>query len=219
MREIKGSSKKKKNKKKSGCCLGRFLILVLIFGAIGYFGYQVAVELGLKNYILQARYPVRYQEFVETYAEEFGLDESLVYAVILTESKFDTYAESPVGAKGLMQLTDETGADCAKVLRIQNFSAEQLFEPDVNIRLGCYYLKRLIQDYDGITETAIAAYNGGPGNVDKWLADPQYSSGDGTLFDIPYKETREYVKKVTEAYWNYQSIYNLDGGEDNYGQE
>ena len=220
MREVRDNGKRnKRKKKKSGCCLGRFLVLVILFAVIGYFGYQAAEQLGLKTYLLKAKYPVRYEEFVEDYAEEFDLEEALVYAVILTESKFDTYAESTAGAKGLMQLTDETGEDCARRLKLSNFSASQLFDPDVNIRLGCYYLKRLIAEYDGITETAIAAYNGGPGNVDQWLADPAYSSGDGTLAEIPFRETRNYVKKVTDAYWNYQTIYNLDGGETEYGKE
>lgn len=210
MREVRGNSKRKKQKKKSGCCLGRFLVLVIVFGLIGFFGYRLAENMGLKNYLLQAKYPIRYQHFVEEYAREFDLDESLVYAVIHTESKFDTLAESSAGAKGLMQLTDETGMDCARKLGVEPFSSKDLFEPDINIRLGCYYLKRLIQDYGGNTSTAIAAYNGGPGNVDKWLLDPKYSSGDGTLTAIPFRETRNYVEKVTEAYWSYQTLYNLD---------
>lgn len=214
MREFQEKPSRKKRKKKSGCCLVRFLVIIGIFGILGFFGYRFAMEMGLKNYILQAKYPIRYQNFVETYAEEFGLDVALVYAVILTESKFDTYAESHVGAKGLMQLTDETGQECARKLGMMDFTPEDLFDPDVNIRMGCYYLKRLIRDYGGITETAIAAYNGGPGNVNQWLKDQRYSSGDGTLSVIPFRETRNYVKKVTEAYWNYQNVYNLDKGED-----
>lgn len=219
MREIRGSSGRKRQKKRAGCCLGYLLIFTIIIGGIGFLGYHLINKFDVKNYFLKAKYPIRYQEFVEKYAEEFELDEALVYAVILSESKFDTYAESKVGAKGLMQLTDETGADCAKKVGLENYSGDQLFDPEINIRLGCYYLKRLIQDYDGITETAIAAYNGGPGNVDKWLGDPKYSSGDGVLQEIPFKETRDYVKKVTEAYWNYQSIYHLDKGVSEDGKE
>ncbi len=200
-----------REKKRKGCT-GCFFVLIVISVLVLLFGYHIAEEAGVKNYFLKLKYPVRYQEFVEDYAEEFHLDESLVYAVIHTESKFDTYAESKVGAKGLMQLTNETGEDCAKKLGIQNFSAEQLFNPEVNIRLGCYYLKKLIREYDGNTQTAIAAYNGGPGNVDKWLADSNYSNGDGILREIPFRETRNYVDKVTEAYWNYQNIYHLDEG-------
>ena len=213
MREVKRKGNQRKQKKKSGCCLGRFLVIIVIFGLLGFFGYRLANEMGLKNYLLQAKYPIRYQEIVEDYAEEFDLDEALVYAVILTESKFDTYAESEVGAKGLMQLTDETGQECAKKLGVEGFSSEQLFDPEINIRLGCYYLKKLIRDYDGITETALAAYNGGPGNVDQWLNEPNYSNGDGTLKEIPFRETRDYVQKVRKAYWNYQSIYHLDEGD------
>lgn len=213
MREVKGKSNKTKRKNKSGCCLSRFLVVILIFGLLGFFGYRLASEMGLKTYLLQAKYPIRYQEIVEDYAEEFDLDVALVYSVILTESKFDTYAESNVGAKGLMQLTEETGQECARKLGIESFSPEQLFDPEMNVRLGCYYLKKLIQDYDGITETAIAAYNGGPGNVDQWLNDSNCSNGDGTLKEIPFRETRDYVHKVRKAYWNYQSIYHLDEGE------
>ncbi len=208
MREVKNSRRGKK--KKSGCCLGRFLVLLIIFTLVGVFGFKTLSGLGLKNYMLQVFYPIRYQEYVEEYAKEFGLDEALVYAVIHTESRFDTYAESSAGAKGLMQLTDETGRDCAKKLRMTNFTSDQLFDPEVNIYLGCYYLKKLIKDYDGITQTAIAAYNGGPGNVNSWLKDPAYSPGDGTLSEIPFRETRNYVKKVTDGYWNYQTIYNLN---------
>lgn len=210
MREVKNSRRGKQKKKKSGCCLGRFLVLLIIFTIVGVLGFKALAGLGLKNYMLQAFYPIRYQEYVEEYAKEFGLDEALVYAVIRTESRFDTYAESSAGAKGLMQLTDETGKDCARKLKMTNFTKDQLFDPEVNIRLGCYYLKKLIKDYDGITQTAIAAYNGGPGNVNSWLDDPAYSSGDGTLAEIPFRETRNYVKKVTDAYWNYQTIYNLN---------
>ncbi len=218
MGDARGNARQKKRKRR-GCCLGRFLVLVLIFATIGYFGYQAAEKLGLKTYLLQVRYPIRYQSFVEDYAEEFDLEEALVYAVIHTESKFDTYAESTAGAKGLMQLTDETGEECARRLKLTGFSSNQLFDPDVNIRLGCFYLKRLIQEYDGITETAIAAYNGGPGNVNKWLNDPAYQNENGVLTEIPFRETRNYVKKVTEAYWNYQIIYNLDKGEMDDGKE
>ena len=145
MQEVRGNFRGKKRKQnKSGCCLSRFLVLIIVFAVIGYFGYQAAEKIGLKTYLLQAKYPIRYQDFVEEYAEEFDLDEGLVYAVIHTESKFDTYAESSAGAKGLMQLTDETGEDCARRLKVQNFSAQRLFDPDINIRLGCYYLKQLI---------------------------------------------------------------------------
>ncbi len=212
MREVKKDSyqRKRKKKKKSGCCLGRLLFLLVIFTLVGVLGFKALEGLGLKNYMLQVFYPIRYQAFVEEYAKEFGLDEALVYAVIHTESRFDTYAESSAGAKGLMQLQDDTGRDCAKKLKMTDFTTDQLFDPKVNIRLGCYYLKKLIGDYDGITQTAIAAYNGGPGNVNGWLKNPAYSSGDGTLTEIPFRETRNYVKKVTEAYWNYQTIYNLN---------
>lgn len=213
MREVRKKTHKSKQRNKQGCCLSKLLVFAFVFGILGFLGFRLANEMGLKTYLLQLKYPIRYQDIVENYAEEFDLDQALVYSVILTESRFDTYAESKVGAKGVMQLTDETGSECAKKLGIENFMPEQLFEPEINIRLGCYYLKKLIRDYDGITETAIAAYNGGPGNVNQWLRNPEYSSGDGILNEIPFRETRDYVQKVRKAYWNYQSIYHLDEGD------
>lgn len=77
----------------------------------------------------------------------------------------------------------------------------------MNIRLGCYYLKKLITAYDQNLETAIAAYNGGPGNVDKWLKDQNYSKEAGKLARIPFPETARYVESVMAAYRNYHMLY------------
>ncbi len=201
---------RQRRKKKSGCCLGRLLTLLVIFGIIGVIGYKTFQSMGLKNYILQARYPIKYQALVEEYSEEFELDDTLVYAIIHTESKFDPYAVSSADAKGLMQLRDETAIDCAKSLKIKNFIPDQLFEPAINIRLGCCYLNKLIKRYNGNLENAVAAYNGGPGNVDAWLKNDKYSNGNDGLSYIPFTETRNYVKKVMEAQRRYTELYNLN---------
>ena len=160
-----------------------------------------------RDAVLKYIYPVKYSTQVEKYSSEYGLDKYLVYSVIRTESKFDENAQSDVGAKGLMQLMDETAAECNKKGGFGYDIAEDIFNPDVNVSLGCYYLKQLLESYDGDISLAITAYNGGTGNVGKWLKDDELSDGDGGLLDIPFKETKGYVDKVLKAYNKYTQIY------------
>ena len=186
--------------KKRGGCL-RFVFFVLIAIAVLYF----TVGNG-KTVILKKIYPIKYQQYVEEYAEEFSLDKNLVYAVIKIESNFDENAVSVAGAKGLMQLMDRTAEDCSKKAGFDYIIPADLFVPEKNIRLGCYYISQLMSIYND-TELAITAYNGGTGNVEKWLSDPEYSDGEGGLSDIPYKETKDYVKKVMDAFEKYNRLY------------
>lgn len=206
------SAGKQRRKKKMGLmgCLGRLLFLIILFALVGILALRAFEALGANQYLKQLRYPIRYEETVKAAATEFGLDQSLVYAVIRTESRFDPYAVSETGAKGLMQLQEETAQECARALKIQNYDDSQLFDPSLNIRLGCYYLKKLIRNYHGKVETAVAAYNGGPGNVDRWLADPRYCLEEDVLSEIPFPETKGYVEKVMTASHAYQEIYLLD---------
>lgn len=213
MREVK-NEKRRRKKKSSGCCLGclgKLIFFVIIFTFLGYFGYNTFVDLGLDVKLKQTNYPIRYQQSVSAYAEEFGLEEALVYAIIRTESRFDPYAVSNADAKGLMQLTDETAQECAKALKVQNFSANRIFEPDINIRFGCYYLKRLIKKYNGKTENAVAAYNAGPGNVDNWLKKGALCDENLKPVNVPFSETRKYIENVFRAYNIYKEVYNLGG--------
>ena len=105
-----------------------------------------------------------------------------------------------------MQIMPDTGKWIAEKLEVEGFSEEKLFEPETNIRFGCWYLKYLLDTFSGDRRTAAAAYNAGPGNVKKWLADERYSSG-GELVKIPFKETERYVEKVQRAYEKYTEIY------------
>ena len=196
-----------RRRRRKGGCFGRLIFLCIIFGLVGFLGYRACQGLGVHTRIMQSRYPIKYQEYVETYAAEFGVDPALVYGVIRTESRFDPYAVSNAKAKGLMQLQDDTAADCARALKIRDYSADQLLDPALNIRPGCYYLKKLIAAYDQNLETAIAAYNGGPGNVDKGLKEQNYSKEAGKLARIPFPETARYVESVMAAYRNYHMLY------------
>ena len=160
-----------------------------------------------REVILKAVYPIKYSEIVEENAVKYEIDKYLVYAVIKAESKFDEKAESEVGAKGLMQLMEETAKECNEKGEFGYSIPEDIFKPEVNISLGCYYLKQLLNSYDGDISLSVAAYNGGTGNVLKWLSDSSLSDGDGGLLDIPFEETKGYVDKVLKNYEKYKEIY------------
>ncbi len=162
-----------------------------------------------KKMILTKIYPIKYQEYVENYANEYNLDIYLVYSVIKVESGFDPHALSNAEARGLMQLMAKTADEINQKEELGYIIPNDLFEPQKNIHLGCYYLRKLMDTY-GSMELAITAYNGGTGNVDKWLDDETLADGKGGLADIPYTETKQYVKKVLRTYEMYNKLYKTD---------
>lgn len=168
------------------CCLAVLAIIIAIIGIKS--GYDTGK---------QVTYPVAYGDWITKYSSKNELDPFLVMAVIKQESNFVPEAHSGY-AGGLMQLTEDTASWNAKELGITVYD---YMDPETNIRLGCHYLRYLINHY-GNVDTALAAYNGGMGNVNSWLTDSQYSSNGETLDDIPFAETRGYVQKVNE-YWTY----------------
>lgn len=159
---------------------------------------------GNSHYIKKA-YPLQYLEEVEHYSKEFGITPSLIYGVIYTESRFYPQAASNAGAKGLMQITDGT---FKWVLGKLEEETGDIFDPKTNIRCGTKILQILYDQFE-CTETVLAAYNGGIGNVRKWLADSNYSSDGKTLHTIPFSETREYVSRVLKAQKMYQTLYEI----------
>lgn len=120
-------------------------------------------------------------------------------AVIRQESNFRSDAVSRVGARGLMQLMPETVDDIA-LRRGAQTPGDRIFEPRINLDYGCWYMRYLLDRFDGETATAIAAYNAGPGIVAQWLEDTAYSADGRTLKTIPYNETAHYVERVL-GYW------------------
>ena len=150
-------------------------------------------------------YPLKYEECVSRCSAAFGLDSSLVYALIKTESGFDERAESRAGALGLMQLTPKTAAFVAVKLGAKEYD---LFDADPNILFGSYYLWYLSRRFKE-TATVLAAYNAGEGNVSSWLKDENYSADGVTLKKIPYGETRAHVKKTLKFKEKYESIHGL----------
>lgn len=152
-------------------------------------------------YILSVKmFPREYKELVEKYSAEYNIDKSLIYAVISTESGFRENVESEAGAAGLMQITEETGKFIANRLSMEDYNRDYLFDPDLNIRMGTYYLMYL----DGLFQNKdkmLAAYNAGPNRVKIWIDEGVFNNE----ISIPYGETRRYVKKVK----NREKIYNI----------
>ena len=161
-------------------------------------------------------YPRKYSEFVEKYAEAYNVPEALIYATIKVESNFEPNAVSSAGAKGLMQIMPDTFLWLTGDEHLgENLHKSELFDAEVSIKYGTYYLNYLYQKFDRNWNTALAAYNGGEGNVAKWLADPEYSDGEGNLTNIPFKETANYVDKVNKEIDTYKKLYYEDQKEVN----
>lgn len=152
-------------------------------------------------------YPTKYSEYVDKYSEEYGLEKTVVYAVIKAESGFDAGDRSHTGARGLMQIMPETGEWAAELIGIEEYDAEKLYDPETNIHIGCWYLRYLLDMFENNLPTALAAYNAGLGNVSRWLEDTSYSADGSSLDLIPYKETDGYIEKTMKYIDDYNRYY------------
>lgn len=137
------------------------------------------------------------------YSKEYGLDDSLVYSVIKVESKFNKKAVSKRNAKGLMQISEITQNWAQEELGLENID---IFDPETNIKIGCWYLNKLFKEFNDL-DLVITAYNGGSGNVSKWLKNDAYSRDGNKLHEIPFEETKNYLEKVKENYRVYKALY------------
>lgn len=151
-------------------------------------------------------YPLKYEDSIERFSRQYELNEFLVMGIISTESSFEENAVSHKSAGGLMQLKKDTALWCIESLKL-DVDENDIYSPDENIRIGCAYLRYLEDLYGGNTRTALAAYNAGLGNVNKWLSQPRYSDDGVTLKNIPFDETSKYIKKVNKRMEIYRSLY------------
>ncbi|MBC8588856.1 lytic transglycosylase domain-containing protein [Tissierellaceae bacterium BX21] len=151
-------------------------------------------------------YPVGYKNIVNKYSKEYGVDPYLVLSMINVESKYNKDAVSNKNARGLMQIGPQTGLWAAESLKIDNYSESLLFEPEINILIGVWYIDQLKKEFGDRSDLVLAAYNAGSGNVNKWLSDDNYSK-DGDLTNIPFNETDEYVTKVKKNHRVYKLLY------------
>jgi peptidoglycan lytic transglycosylase len=147
----------------------------------------------------RVRYPLEYEQIVRGHARNYQLDPALLAAVIYQESKFRADAKSDAGAIGLMQLQPETAKGIAIRTGGSRFQTSDLYNPEINVRYGSWYLRHLLDKYDD-EKTALAAYNAGQRNVDEWRA-----TGKG----IQFSETRAYVDKVEDLKDVYRDAYGL----------
>lgn len=145
---------------------------------------------------LQTFYPLRYAEIVERWSRDRSLDPHLVAAVIRAESRFRSHVVSHAGAIGLMQIMPATGKWIAEQVGKEGFKIADLYEPELNIRFGTWYLRHLIDQFGDI-DLALAAYNAGRTNVTRWQA------GEGTIFP----ETAAYLVRVNRGWAWYRLLY------------
>lgn len=145
---------------------------------------------------------------MERWAGEYEVDPLLIHAVIRTESSFQPDAESGAGARGLMQMTEDTFDWVkSKIAPGEDLTFDDLFTPDTSIRFGTYFLDGCLKRYGGDVSTAAAAYHSGWGTVDGLLEDGAYSEDGVTLSSFPYRQMGHYVKKINDAYEKYRALY------------
>lgn len=171
---------------RSGRTRALLLIPVLLAGVAG------AIVVSEPAWYLRLRYPLEYEHIVQGHARNYRLEPALLAAVIYRESGFDVDAESSAGAIGLMQLQPDTAKGIALRTGGTKFELADLYDPELNVRYGAWYLRHLLDRYDDDLGRALAAYNGGQGNVDR-----------GVIFE----ETRDYVEKVQETRDIYRRAY------------
>lgn len=154
-------------------------------------------------------YPIHYAPFIAREAARQGVDPLLALSLMREESHFNDMAVSSSRALGLMQLMPATAQEVAGWEGIAGFQPMMLFDPAMNIRLGCRYLKYLSQTLNGQPMPMVGAYNGGPNAMKRWMAQSSALTNDPDQFveDIPYDQTRDYIKKVFASYWNYRRVY------------
>lgn len=173
------------------------LIIVVIMAFVGIMN---------STFFLKKIYRIEYKEFVEKYSQEYNVDPLLVYSIIKAESNFKEGALSTKGACGLMQLMDQTAKEVAENTLTEYESGVTLYNAEKNIMLGIAYYADLKNIYKN-DELALAAYNAGIGNVNKWLEDKIIKEDGSDIENIPYKETNTYVRKTLKNYEMYKKLY------------
>lgn len=153
-------------------------------------------------------YPLHHEEIIFSCADKFDVDPYLITAMIRVESKFFPKALSSMGARGLMQIMPETGQWAAEEMDLANFTPDRLYEPEVNILIGVWYLASLQREFTEL-EMVLAAYNSGGGNVKRWLEGQEARGRAPEIKDFPFSETRFYVAKVLNDYHRYREIYQI----------
>ncbi|HZK43386.1 MAG TPA: lytic transglycosylase domain-containing protein [Syntrophomonadaceae bacterium] len=151
-------------------------------------------------------YPQPHRDIIFSTAYKHDVDPYLVFAIIRVESKYQVNAQSSAGAMGLMQIMPETAQWIAKQQNIDDFDLEDLYDAEININFGIWYISNLTQEYKE-PPLIIAAYNAGRGRVNDWQNDEIWDGNRKEIGKIPFPETRDYVKSVLKNYEAYKAIY------------
>jgi soluble lytic murein transglycosylase len=159
-----------------------------------------------RNLFLLA-YPLGNPSWINPYAKKHKLDAAFLSAVILEESRFNPQAVSPAGARGLMQVLPSTANQIVQRIKVRPYSESLLFDPEMNLRLGSWYLSSLLEEFGGKETLALAAYNAGPHMVRQWMAKTPAMREDEFVENIPYAETRNYVIRVLSSAQVYRMLY------------
>ena len=173
-----------------------FVLIAAIISCVCYLGYDKYIEY---------THPIKYEQYVTQYAAEYGIDKYLVYAVIKTESGYDPAAVSNVGARGLMQIMEPTFEWIKYKLGDEETKYYDMFDPETNIRYGCFLLGYLYAEFGNVQAT-MAAYHAGRGQVNEWLVDKSISSDGRTLDYIPISDTAHYVDKIINSISIYKEL-------------
>jgi soluble lytic murein transglycosylase len=173
-----------------GAAIAAAIVALVLLGVVG----------DVDRVIQELTLPLRHEDIIRQQAREKGVDAALIAAVIYSESKFSDQTSS-AGARGLMQITPETAKDVERHSGGTTFKLGDLSDPEINIRYGTFRLRELLDRYDGDEVAALAAYNAGPGNVDRW------GGSRLTLDGIPFPETRAYVEEVLAKRRAYHDKY------------
>lgn len=179
-------------KKRSKIRLFAYLSIVFLVVAAAYFY--------LPDILGDTIYPLKYADFIRKYSTEYDVDPALVAAIIRQESNFNPNAQSASGAKGLSQFMDGTARTVAKEVGRETFN---IFDPETAVQFCARHIKDLLNKYDGNVDAALAGYNAGTGNADRWIR-------LGILGNLPAGETRNYVKNVKEYQQIYASYYSRE---------
>ena len=177
----------------------KIIILLIIVVAI------VILIKPIKNQVIKKIYKKDYSEYVSKYSQQYNVEENLIYAIIKAESNFKANAISHQNAKGLMQLMEPTAKDVAKRFGIE-LTDDNILEPETNINIGTKYISTLLDKY-GSVEVALAAYNAGSGNVDKWIQNgtikckSKLGEGSEITFSLPIVKCEE-ERKVLDSNFN-----------------
>ena len=183
--------------------LTKFLTILIIILIIYFILFKI---IKINKIVMKKIYPLKYSEYIEKYSNEYNIDKYMVYAIIKSESNFNEKAKSSSNAIGLMQIMENTAIETASKMKL-DISEMDLFNPELNIKIGLKYFTDLVKKYNNNSSIAIIAYNAGIGNVDKWIEEKTIKDDGSDLENVPFKETNNYVRKILRDYEIYKYLY------------